>query len=275
MTDRSGQEMAVRWHIGEKALQRSIGADTIFAGLESRIFHTLLSEQQRAFFAELRFIVVGAVGPNGRVWASVVTGAPGFLSSPEAKILRINAVTPVSDPVTAGILPGAAIALLGIDFTTRRRFRINGKIRSKTFNELDVRAEQVFGNCPKYIKERLLLQMPSAPSASVARQDLRGLDARARSLIASAQTFFVASYVDLEASGRQVDVSHRGGPQGFVRLEDDDALTIPDYSGNRFFNTLGNFAVNPFAGLVFIDFDSGELLQLSGDVEIMLDSPEI
>ena len=64
MTDRSGQEMAVRWHLGEKALQRSIGADTIFAGLESRIFHTHLSEQQRAFFAELRFIVVGAVGPR-------------------------------------------------------------------------------------------------------------------------------------------------------------------------------------------------------------------
>ena len=117
--------------------------------------------------------------------------------------------------------------------------------------------------------------MPSAPGASVARQDLRGLDARARSLIASAQTFFVASYVDLEASGRQVDVSHRGGPRGFVRLEDDDTLTTPDYSGNRFFNTLGNFAVNPIAGLVFIDFDSGELLQLSGDVEIMLESPEI
>jgi hypothetical protein len=39
-----------------------------------------------------------------------------------------------------------------------------------------------------------------------------------------------------------------------------------------FFNTLGNFVLNPKAGLVFVDFTTGDLLQMTGDVELILDS---
>lgn len=274
MSDRGDHDRSVKWHVGEKAMQRSIGADVVFDGLESRIFHTQLSEQQRVFFRELRFVVVGAIHPDGRVWSGVLTGEPGFVASPEAKILRIKVRVPIVDPLDAGLQPGAAIALLGIDFARRRRFRVNGSILGRDADQLALRADQVFGNCPKYIKERRLLEMKHAPASSPERADLPSLDARARSLISTAQTFFVASYVDLDEGERQVDVSHRGGPKGFVRIED-DALMIPDYSGNRFFNTLGNFALNPVAGLVFIDFPSGELLHLSGSVEILLHSPDI
>jgi hypothetical protein len=38
----------------------------------------------------------------------------------------------------------------------------------------------------------------------------------------------------------------------------------PDYNGNSIFNTLGNIQVNPNAGLLFIDFESGRTLQISG-----------
>ncbi|NJM92085.1 MAG: FAD-binding oxidoreductase, partial [Rhodospirillaceae bacterium] len=101
------------------------------------------------------------------------------------------------------------------------------------------------------------------------------LDDRARAMIAGADTLFVASYVDDATRGRMVDVSHRGGRPGFVRIGADGVLTIPDFSGNRFFNTLGNLLANPKAGLLFVDFETGDLLQLTGDAEIILDSPEI
>ena len=94
-------------------------------------------------------------------------------------------------------------------------------------------------------------------------------------MIAGADTFFVASYVDDAARGRMVDVSHRGGRPGFVRIGADGVLTIPDFSGNRFFNTLGNLIANPKAGLLFVDFETGDLLQLTGDAEVILDLPEI
>ncbi|WYX49477.1 pyridoxamine 5'-phosphate oxidase family protein [Achromobacter xylosoxidans] len=93
-------------------------------------------------------------------------------------------------------------------------------------------------------------------------------------MIARADTLFVATYADTEAAGRRVDVSHRGGMPGFVRI-DGDTLTIPDFSGNRFFNTLGNMVLNPRAGLLFIDFERGDVLQVSGRAEVVLDSPEI
>jgi len=71
-----------------------------------------------------------------------------------------------------------------------------------------------------------------------------------------------------------VDVSHRGGRPGFVKVEG-NRLIIPDYAGNLHFNTLGNLLVNPRAGLLFIDFSNGNVLQLCGRAEVLLDSPAI
>ena len=105
--------------------------------------------------------------------------------------------------------------------------------------------------------------------------ELASLDPRARELIAQADTFYVASYVEDGDGSRQVDVSHRGGKPGFVRIDVDGTLTIPDFSGNLFFMTLGNFLVNPKAGLLFIDSETGEMLQMTGEASVILDSPEI
>src|SRR5262249_53536952 len=130
---------------------------------------------------------------------------------------------------------------------------------------------QSFGNCPRYIHQRAIAftRDPAEPSMS-APQWQQTLDARAAALIANAGTLFVASYVDLPGVGRQVDVSHRGGDRGFVRIDADGGLTIPDFAGNQFFNTLGNLMTNPVAGLVFADFDTGALLQISGRAEVMV-----
>ena len=110
--------------------------------------------------------------------------------------------------------------------------------------------------------------------AAVPPRETDRLDLQAQRIIRRADTFFVASYADTP-HGRQVDVSHRGGNSGFVRVGADGALTIPDFSGNRFFNTLGNLAINPKAGLLFVDFTNGDLLQLSGDAELLPDSAGI
>jgi hypothetical protein len=86
-------------------------------------------------------------------------------------------------------------------------------------------------------------------------------------IIKKADTFFVGSSND----EGDLDVSHRGGPPGFVSIGEDGSLHIPDYSGNSMFNTLGNFITNPKAGLVFPDFDRHTTLQLTGTVEILWD----
>ena len=75
---------------------------------------------------------------------------------------------------------------------------------------------------------------------------------------------------------RGADVSHRGGPAGFVRVVNDRTLRIPDYAGNGMFNSLGNLLVDNRAGLAFLDFSRERLLRISGRAEVRFDeeSPE-
>ena len=128
----------------------------------------------------------------------------------------------------------------------------------------------LFRSCPKYIQQRDISVVAPATSQSVPAEQRHHLDAAAQQLIRAADTFFVASCFPGDASqpAASVDISHRGGKPGFVRV-DGNRLTIPDFSGNRFFNTLGNLLLNPRAGLLFIDFANGDLLQLTGRTEIL------
>ncbi|MBV1858746.1 MAG: pyridoxamine 5'-phosphate oxidase family protein, partial [Nannocystaceae bacterium] len=135
--------------------------------------------------------------------------------------------------------------------------------------QMRVRVSQSFGNCPRFITRREATFEPVAGPTPPAEHAER-LDFQARALIEAADTFFVASYVRDEDGSTDVDVSHRGGPAGFVRIDDRGALVIPDYAGNNFFNTLGNFVRNPVAGLLFVDFERGDLLQLTGRVTLHL-----
>ena len=97
------------------------------------------------------------------------------------------------------------------------------------------------------------------------------------SFIAGADTFFIASrsaQLDQEYSSHGLDVSHRGGLPGFVRVVSRTELCFPDFSGNLLFNTLGNLEVDARAGLLFIDFQSGRMLHVIGRTRICWDVPE-
>lgn len=71
-----------------------------------------------------------------------------------------------------------------------------------------------------------------------------------------------------------MDTNHRGGPPGFVRIlsntQDGLILVYPEYSGNRLYQTLGNLNTTPQAGLVFADFDTGNVLYVTGTTEILV-----
>lgn len=260
------------WHRGEAAIQESVGLAGRMAELGPRVIRDHLIEQHRAFFPLLPFAVLGSVDGEGRPWATLRDGAPGFLHAPDPFHLRVEGDRAPDDPADAGLEDGNGVGLLGIELATRRRNRLNGTVERAGPEGFTIRVEQSFGNCPKYIHvrhEAFAAARRERPAPVLSERP----DAAARTFIAAADTFFVASFV--EAAGtRQVDVSHRGGPPGFVRVGADGTLTIPDYSGNRFFNTLGNLLANPRAGLVFPDFATGDLLQMSGSAEVRLDPAE-
>jgi predicted pyridoxine 5'-phosphate oxidase superfamily flavin-nucleotide-binding protein len=161
--------------------------------------------------------------------------------------------------------------VLGIDLATKRRNRANGVVTAAGPHGFTLDVRQSFGNCPQYIHVR---EVETGATRAAPPEALPQLDQPARSQIAAADTLFVASAARTDETNGGVDVSHRGGPPGFLRV-DGSTLTIPDYRGNRYFNTLGNFVANPRAALLFVDFNAGDLLHLQGTVEIVWDGPEV
>jgi predicted pyridoxine 5'-phosphate oxidase superfamily flavin-nucleotide-binding protein len=256
------------WHAGEIAWQKQLGVAGQMAEFGARAMRDAMPDQHRTFFAQLPFILAGYEHDNGQVWASLLSGPPGFISSPDPRHLRIDIIPAAADPRATALKPGLPLGLLGIELPTRRRNRLNGRVAQQDATGFVLAVEQSYGNCPKYIEKRNY--GPHRPPAPVTSTAIQGLDVKSRRLIGNAGTFFVASTA---GHGALPDISHRGGRRGFVAIGAEGTLTIPDYAGNHFFNTLGNFLLDPRAGLLFPDFESGEMLQLTGRATIIADAP--
>ena len=254
------------FHSGELRAQQLAGGGPAGAPIRSQ-----MPDQHRQFFPLLPFVCVAVADADGWPLATLLHGEPGFASSPAPGQLRIAALPDPGDPAGSHFHEGADIGILGIDLGTRRRNRENGVIAQVDGAGLLVDVHQSFGNCPKYIHVRQL--------TSVARE--RGgveafgaeLPPDAVRLVAACETMFVASASGstAQAQARGLDISHRGGAAGFLRLGG-NVLTVPDYPGNRYFNTLGNLLLEPRAALVMVDFASGTMLQLQGLAEVAWDA---
>ncbi|NML34282.1 pyridoxamine 5'-phosphate oxidase [Paraburkholderia sp. G-4-1-8] len=270
------------FHAGEQAAQQRAGVRDVAEAIGRRGIRRFMPEQHREFFTTQPFIVLGGVDAQGQPWATLRAGAPGFVSSPDERTLRIDGGELAGDPLAGDWHAGSMLGALGIEPATRRRNRVNGVVRSVDGGTLQIDVMQSFGNCPKYIQSRtpsFIEQDAKSPrsDAHAQAESVTQLSQADRELIARADTFFIASANLSEEAGlaRGVDVSHRGGPPGFVRVDDATTLTTPDYSGNRFFNTIGNLLHDSRAGLLFIDFESGDLLHLAVRAEIVWDGTEL
>jgi predicted pyridoxine 5'-phosphate oxidase superfamily flavin-nucleotide-binding protein len=229
-----------------------------------------MPEQHRHFFAQLPYLFVGAIDAAGWPLATLLTGHPGFVQFPDPVTLQIAAPPDAGDPAAEALVPDRDIGILGIDFSTRRRNRANGRILSREEGGIRIAVNQSFGNCPQYIQKRTIAssRVESTEIMSNPVESFDHLDEAAQAAIERADTFFVASRSRAgNGAAYGADISHRGGRPGFVRV-DGDLLTIPDFRGNRYFNTLGNLIAESRASLLFVDFETGDLLQLQGTAQV-------
>jgi uncharacterized protein len=81
-----------------------------------------------------------------------------------------------------------------------------------------------------------------------------------RAFIESRDMFFIAT---ADADGAP-QCSYKGGDPGFVRVVDERTIAFPVYDGNGMFLSIGNLAVNPQVGLLFIDLEGGSRLRVTG-----------
>lgn len=270
------------YHAGEQALQTRAGVRERAERAGRRMIRDHMPDEHRELFEKLPYVVVGALDARDRPWASILAGRPGFMRTPDPRTLAIGARPAAGDPLAAALAPGAPVGVLGIELETRRRNRMNGTVTAVDGGGFAVRVRQSFGNCPQYIQARTH-EFAAQPARVPAPPQSEGalLSPAAEALVRAADTFFIASASPAargSGAAEGVDVSHRGGNPGFVRVDRADGssvLTAPDFAGNSMFNTFGNLALNPRAGLLFVDFARGGLLSLTGRAEIVWDGPEV
>jgi predicted pyridoxine 5'-phosphate oxidase superfamily flavin-nucleotide-binding protein len=268
-------EASSPFHPAELALQERFGRRKMLASPARRFIRHHLIQQHREFFEQLPFVVVGSADPTGQPWASIVASVPGFAHSPDAQHLRVDVLPHLDDPLAANLAEGSPVALLGIELETRRRNRLNGTVSARDAYGWTVAVNQSYGNCPQYIQSRDLhfVDLSASPGAIKGTR----LSVDDEPLISRADTFFIATSNPHRDDGESygADVSHRGGRPGFVRIDDDVTLTVPDFLGNFFFNTIGNLQVNPRAGLLFPDFTTGDVLMLATSASVIWDGDEV
>lgn len=253
------------FHEGELAVQERTG-ERAMGARNGALLRDFLTPAACRFVAQQRTVAAALLDALGRPRATLWASEPGFVRCEHGRVVEIaRSVTAgsIDDPTSAGLTPGAGIGLLAIDLGSRRRLRINGRIQSADDETLALEVHESFPNCPKYIQQRELIE--TASSRSAPEPVLAGalLGAEQRALVELADTAFVASL----HPERGLDASHRGGAPGFIRALDERTLRFPDYPGNSMFQTLGNFEIDPRAGVVVVDFERGRLLSLTGDVK--------
>ncbi len=263
------------YHSGERDLHDRLGRKEHQDRVARNIHRPFMPEQHRDFFVQLPFIVSGSIDAKGQPWASILFGDPGFLHTPTDRKMAIDAGHIIGDPFFDNVGPDAPVGFVGIELATRRRNRMNGVV-ADTSDAITVSVVQSYGNCPQYIHTRDLSRYRDPQAAfEPEKATFTDLPEDVAALIARSDVFFVASHnpKDDVLTNGGVDASHRGGKPGFVKVEG-NTLTVPDFIGNFAFNTLGNFHVNPKAGLLFIDATTGDLVQLTGTVDLLWDNAE-
>lgn len=254
------------FHAGEIAVQ-ALAGETDIANRVGRMLQPELAPQAISFIQQQTMVVVASTDDQENIWASLLLGDEGFIEvlNPESLVIHEDALR--SAP--AGILfehlqTENSVGLLFHEMESRRRYRANGTAIRRN-GRIEINVQEAYPNCPKYIQRRLSSDTVAVSEVEVTRGQVLG--SQEQEWIAQADTFFLAT----QSLAGKADASHRGGNSGFVEILPDGRLRIPDYPGNSMFNSLGNIHENPKAGLLFVDFEGGNVLQLSGTAKLIFD----
>ncbi|KAJ4423087.1 hypothetical protein N0V82_002216 [Gnomoniopsis sp. IMI 355080] len=248
-------------------------------------------------------MAISTLDDEGRPWTSVWGGEAGFAAPLEQGVLALQSMADARyDPVAISLFGtrmdgqrlsdepyhisreelegggGRVMAGLSIDLETRDRVKLGGRLVAGkvdfTTGEEDVArvqmamlVEESLGNCPKYLNKKTI--HPHLPCPRLI-SDTLPISSDALALLEKADLFFLSS-----TDGRSMDTNHRGGAPGFMRVISNDAengtqLIYPEYSGNRLYQTLGNMHVRPLGGICVPDFETGDVLYLTGETTILV-----
>lgn len=255
------------FHAGELEVQKRAGV----AKEAARVAGVMRSSipPVAAQFLQQQPMLILATTNSDSVWASMIFGNPGFATAVDEHTVEVNVRLSRAHLPFADLSEGAPIGILAIDPSTRRRAKFKGSILLITDQSFTMAVDRCYALCPKYIQAREIISQHD--KLEVGFSSAQKLSESQQAFLSKADTFFIATF----HPETRADASHRGGNPGFIQVVDDQTLIFPDYSGNNMFNTLGNLTANPKVGLVFPDFDSKKILQLTGTASIVWDQNRV
>ena len=254
------------FHQGELDMQQLAG-ERHKSAIAGRMIQETVPPGALRFLRQQSMIWIGIEDSSNLPWAFPLFGSPGFVNPNKGERIEIELSenTLIPEKWRSLLYIGKFIGCLAIELSSRRRLRLNGVIKAINQQKLYIEIQQAYPNCPKYIRKRELLSRPNEcvfrclSSGTVLNEELSDI-------IRQSDTAFIAS---IGPNG--ADVSHRGGPAGFINVDAMNKITVPDYTGNGLFNSLGNFRINPSGGLTIVKFNQGYFLQLAGKINLLFD----
>ncbi|KAJ0380988.1 hypothetical protein COL26b_000829 [Colletotrichum chrysophilum] len=282
----------IDWHEGELAVHNLLKVPTrpnpTSAGLPASYGYRI---------AAAPLLALGTLDNEDRPWTTLWGGNAGAVARPIAEdVLGVRSKVDVADDpviralwggeereikegevVQPGGGEGKVVSGLAIDLSTRDRVKFGGKMVAgavTTVNgngggelQIAVKVDESLGNCPKYLNKKDVRERESLVKGRVERGLPLSEDAAA--VVTRADMVFLSS-----GTGETMDTNHRGGSKGFVRVarNDDGGVEIiyPEFSGNRLYQTLGNLRVNPRVGVAIPDFDTSDVLYITGTASILV-----
>lgn len=255
---------------------------------------THLTAQASAMFQRAPLLAFGTLDAQARPWVTLWGGSPGFTETIGGGAVGTSTlVDGKHDPVVQALVAGSKgfekpreredaklVAGLAIDLMTRKRVKTAGRLVGCMVREIEDRAEsdgataesrymiqvvtmieQSLGNCPKYINQYEIHPVLVSPKLVA---EGASLSDEGQALISASDMFFLSS-----STLDDMDVNHRGGPPGFVRIISPTEIVYPEYSGNRLYQSLGNLQLNPKIGLAFPNYATGDILYITGSAHIL------
>ena len=300
---------ALPWHAGEDKIHEMTRVPSM-----DNPTHPMLSHFAANRIAVSPTIALGTVDNEDRVWCTLWGGDVPIaqLVAPGGVIGIRTQVDASFDPVVQALYggkdggeivrhdptKGKMVSGLSIKLEDRDRVKLFGKMMAGSLSadeapeelaeqtvtdskhqnigktghaQLVVQITQSLGNCPKYLNKKRIQPYPNAKPRLTCDKPL--LTEAAVKHVHSADMFFIAS-----RGPEDMDCNHRGGPPGFIRVQQPtepsqpqrSVIVWPEYSGNNLYQTLGNIIYDPKIGIVIPDFTTGNVLYLSGHAEVLL-----
>lgn len=143
---------SIPFHEGEVQVQKQLGVYESVLTYGPRGIRPYLTDQHRDFYQNQPFLVAAARDNRGKLWSTLLFAsnpeqATSFITSPDPQTLVIESKLLSGDALEASVLEGSDLGILGIEFSTRRRNRVNGRILSFDQHKFEFKVDQSFGNC--------------------------------------------------------------------------------------------------------------------------------